>query len=519
MMKLKQIYQKTSKQTQNRLQEIFDSIDFSFEDMYKIADSKTKKRINTYIEEWQEKDLLKGYFGVLANNIYKRTRVKNSEIFELLIYGAYIEEQNKLQETELNIFKDIANYYYQQGQEEVNKTLPKKKIVSVISDAIFLALLDMPNAKGYTWNQYIETITRYNAQSIFRQATIDLQQQKKLDITNDIYQNLIKRQNNSRLSINGNKISGEVDLTLIGINNKSKTKGMVLLDKKAKCKFVAVEDDATTPMCKSLDGQIFNVHDINEFERYSKSNDTIKKYKCYGMITGLNLPPIDDGFHWCRSTITYQVPVEKSDKTEYNLDIPKINKDVKILLKDTKLNNKVRKLFNKYLTTENIEINNNLDIPMQYDIIKNKILINPAHKEYQYYDLAESLTHEIIHMIDIRNNISSKLEIENELRRAKLNIELDNDKYIKMFNTSKYEDNMTLGDIFSAITEGKITSNFGHKRNYWVKDTTRREKEISANIMSAYLTNNTDTLDIINSISALKEIKEKVVKKYDMYTK
>lgn len=319
MMKLKQIYQKTNKQTQNRLQEIFDSIDFPFEDMYKIADSKTKKRINTYIEKWQEKDLLKGYFGVLANNIYKRTRVKNSEILELLIYGAYIEEQNKLQETELNIFKDIANYYYQQGQEEVNKTLLKKKIVSVIPDAVFLALLDMPNAKGYTWKQYIEAITHYNSQTIFRQATIDLQQQKKLDITNDIYQNLIKRQNNSRLNINGNKISGEVDLTLIGINNKSKTKGMVLLDKKAKCKFVAVEDDATTPMCKSLDGQIFNVHDINEFERYSKSNDTIKKYKCYGMITGLNLPPIDDGFHWCRSTITYQVPVEKSNRTEYNL--------------------------------------------------------------------------------------------------------------------------------------------------------------------------------------------------------
>lgn len=147
MIELKKIYNKVSKQTQNRLQEIFDSIDFDFNNLYSIADTKTKKRVKTYIEEWNDKELLKGYFGMLAKNIYKRTRVKNSEILELLIYGAYIEEQSKVEEKELNTFKDVANYYYKQGQEEVNKTLNKKKVVSVIPDAIFLALMSMPNAK------------------------------------------------------------------------------------------------------------------------------------------------------------------------------------------------------------------------------------------------------------------------------------------------------------------------------------------------------------------------------------
>ena len=64
-----------------------------------------------------------------------------------MIYGAYIEEQSKVEEKELNIFKDVANYYYKQGQEEVNKALNKKKVVSVIPDAIFLALMNIPNAK------------------------------------------------------------------------------------------------------------------------------------------------------------------------------------------------------------------------------------------------------------------------------------------------------------------------------------------------------------------------------------
>lgn len=143
MRHLKQLYNKTSKQTQNRLQEIFDTFNLTSENIYNIADNKTKKRINTYIEQWKEQGILKSsnYFSVLANNIYKRTRVKNSEILELLIYSSYVEEQNKLEEQEKQIMYEDANYYYEEGQKEVNK----KKKPSIIPMALFLALLDQPN--------------------------------------------------------------------------------------------------------------------------------------------------------------------------------------------------------------------------------------------------------------------------------------------------------------------------------------------------------------------------------------
>jgi len=116
MRQLKQLYNKTSKQKQLRLQEIFDTFNFTTKNIYNIADNKTKKRINTYIEQWKEQGLLKNnnYFTALANNIYKRTRVKNSEILELLIYSAYIEEQNKLEEQETQIMYEDANYYYKE---------------------------------------------------------------------------------------------------------------------------------------------------------------------------------------------------------------------------------------------------------------------------------------------------------------------------------------------------------------------------------------------------------------------
>jgi len=327
MKELKQLYLKTSKQTQNKLQEIIDTFKFDFNTLYNIADTKTKKRVNTYIEEWKDKGLLTGYFGILARNIYNKTRVKNSEILELLVYGVYIEEQNKIQEQELNIIYDDANYYYEQGQQEVNNTLPKKerKPIDILKWALFLALLDQPNVKGYVFEQYIQATIQFNAQQIYRQMTIDLQQQNEIDITNDIYQNLIKRQSNSKLNINGDKISGDIDAQLIGVNNLAKVEGIKEVDDNAQIRFIAVIDGNETDMCHSLDGQLFYINKENTFDRYygeTQKDLRIERIKCFGLVVGLNLAPISHHFHWCRSTITYQIPktstkVEQEEK--YNL--------------------------------------------------------------------------------------------------------------------------------------------------------------------------------------------------------
>ena len=345
-------------------------------------------------------------------------------------------------------------------------------------------------------------------------------QQKELKIDSSAYQNIINKQNNQRLNINGNKISGYMDLTMIGLNNLAKVEGIKsVAEDNAKVRFIGISDERQTQMCKSLDNQEFYIHDWNEFKRYSKTNDSIVKCRCFGLVIGLNCPPIDDGFHSCRSYIMYLPPVEKQEKTEYNIDIPKIRKEIKQVLSNTKLNSNVKRLFNRYLTSDNAEIDNNLDVPMRYSIDDDKIYINPTHPDFKYYDLSESLSHEIIHMIDIRNNIFDKLNIDNELRRTRLQIDLDEDKYINMLSSRKYEDNMTLSDVFSAITNGKISGNYMHSNKYWLEDETRVEKELSANIMSAYLNKNQDTLNVINSINGLKKIKEKVVKLYNDYTR
>lgn len=332
--------------------------------------------------------------------------MKNSEILELLIYGAYIEEQSKLDEYENQIMYEDANHYYKQGQEEVNKTLKKKKVVSAIPDAIFLTLMMMPNAKGYLWKDYIQATAKYNADQIYRQTTIDLQQQKELDITNDIYQNLIKRQQNSRLNINEDKISGDIDLTLIGINNKAKQEGIYSFDKNAEVQFVSIEDEKTTKMCKSLDGQRFKVHDWNEFERYSDNNGRITKYRCYGLVVGLNCPPIDDHFHWCRSFVVYlpymelekkysifDSSLEKMVKGKYNVQKAKLKGiDKKVLLDTLKNMDKVYKDFpqikNK-LKEINVIEHPNGGLNITPDIKDNKYIMEVNKKFYGDIDIVK----------------------------------------------------------------------------------------------------------------------------------
>lgn len=303
---------------------IFKTLNLSNQNLYNIADNKTQSMTNTYIEELKEKGLLKGYFGMLANNIYKRSRIKYSEILELFIYGTYIEEQNKLDKYEQQIMYDDINYYYQRGQEEVLKTKKKKKPLSIIDMALFLYLLDQANYTGANLNQCIQATMQYNAQQLYRQALINIQQQKELEIQNNEFQRILNQQQNTKLCINGDKISGFMDTQSIGLNNQAKVEGIREQDNNARVRFIAIIDGKETYMCHSLDGQMFYINKENIFDRYygeTQSELIMQRIKCKGLLLGLNLPPISHHFHYCRSTIKYLPPVEKEEilDKKYNI--------------------------------------------------------------------------------------------------------------------------------------------------------------------------------------------------------
>ena len=277
----------------------------------------------------------------------------------MLIYSAYIEEQSKLEEQEKQIMYEDANYYYEQGQQEVNK----KKKPSILAMALFLALLDQPNYSGLTWKQYIEATMQYNTQQIYKQVILNMQQQKDLEIDSSEFQTIINRQNNQRLNINGNKISGALDLQMIGLNNLAKVEGIKeVAEDNSKVRFIAVEDDKTTLMCDSLNNQEFYINKENVFDRYYGENQKelkIQRIKCNGLVLGLNLPPIQHHFHYCRSYIMYlpyyglekkygifDSNLEKTVKNKYNVQKAKLKGlDQKALLDTLNNMNKVYKEF------------------------------------------------------------------------------------------------------------------------------------------------------------------------------
>lgn len=397
------------------------------------------------------------------------------------------------------------------GKKEVNK----KEKPPVLEEALFLYLLSQPNYSGFNFEQYIEITIRNNANQLYRQALINIQQQKELEIENNEFQRIINQQNNQKLCINQDKISGFMDMQLIGLNNLAKVEGIRKEDKNAKIRFVAVIDGKETEMCHSLDGQEFYIDKENVFNRYygeTQRELRIERIKCKGLVMGLNLPPITHHFHYCRSYIVYVKSVEKQAKSGYNLEVPKINKEVREILKNTKIKKQVQELFDKYLTDENVVIDTSNDKPMYYDVDEDKIVINPKHSKLIYYDLEKSLTHEIAHMIDIRNDISIK-DMTKNIRKARINIISDEQKYKDIFVDDKYANNMELSDVFSAITQNKIVGNYIHDNEYWV-DRLKVERELKADIFTASLTENKEFIEVVKEIKPLNTIRKEVMKEY-----
>lgn len=316
--KLKEIfkkYNKLNKRTQDKLQDVFNNFNFTYQEIFKYASMKNLRKVNRIIEELKENNLINDYYGKsLLNKIYKKIRVKNSLILEFMIYMCFLEERKKLDEYENLMFNDLMNTEYQKAQKEVYSLKNDSRKPIALTDTFLLLLLGMPNPKGYVWTNYIDASLLYNSNQIYRQALINLQQNKFLDIESDSFQNILRKQRNTYLSIHDGIISGDLELQTTFLVNNSIKEGYLEADPDAKVRFIAEMDKKTTKMCDTLNNQIFKLNDWNTYQRYSEEDKRIITYKTFGLEVGANLPPINNHFHWCRSTITYNI----DNKYNYN---------------------------------------------------------------------------------------------------------------------------------------------------------------------------------------------------------
>ena len=311
------IYKKTNLKTQDNIQDIFNGIDFNYMDLNKPISNNQRKKLSRVVDEWKQLELLKGYFEYKVIEILNKRYITNQELLSILLWGAFVKERSQLDEYEEVLFTEIGQDLYKQGIDEIKPT--KKKKWSLTWEYIW-SMLCSPNVKGSSWITYIEALALTNAQEIERQTIIQLQQNKKPNIEDDVFKNILKKQQNRYISINDDKISGALDSQVVEIANKSLLKaGEDVGQKKLRARFIAEIDDRTTKMCDGMNGMLFYVNDWNRFYRYSDDDKRDVLYTIKGLEVGANLPPINNHFHYCRSTITYLTEMKYNELiAEYN---------------------------------------------------------------------------------------------------------------------------------------------------------------------------------------------------------
>lgn len=303
LLKYLKSYRKINRETKDRIQEIFDSIDFSYKDINKPIPKVKKNRLKKYIKELQKKGLLTNYFGYKARLVLSKKNITYAEWLEIMIQGAYMEENKELEKSNNTLYYSVCENSYNQGLEEI----PQEEYRSYkpFNFPIYYAILNIP-ILTITAGEYIRIIELENAQELYKKTLANIQLEKELNVDSNFYQELFKKQNNRVISINDDKLSGGIVNVVENLSNSAYLQAGIE-NEVQRCRFIAEMDKKTTKMCDTLNNQIFNLKGMNVYQRYSDIDKRIVTYHTMGLVRGENLPPIDNHFHWCRSTITYQI--------------------------------------------------------------------------------------------------------------------------------------------------------------------------------------------------------------------
>lgn len=291
---------KLGKKAMDDIKEMFDSLDITYLDLNKPISKSEKSKLDRKIDEWKENGLVTGYFLFLITSKKKYTY---SDMLEILIYGIYAEQNARIKKYSKTIFTTTANDIYKQAVEE--KEDKPKKDFSLTWEMIY-SLLWIPTYNR-SWDEYLDLLALTNEQEMYKEVINNIGQKKKLNA--NVLNTLSNKQTNRILSINDDKYSGALNDTARALGNKvylEPFKGQ----KDLQVRFVAEVDKRSTDMCLSMNNQLFYVNDWNRFYRYSDIDKKEVLYTVFGLETGANLPPINNHFHWCRSTITYNLDID-----------------------------------------------------------------------------------------------------------------------------------------------------------------------------------------------------------------
>lgn len=298
------MWKKINKELQRYLRKYKNNQDFLLDNIETLLSDKInldeKINANKVKRELLRVDFPQGsQLDYFKQGIMKKARITNREYILTMLYVYYW--RLSAESDTLTTFNNISKISYETALKDLTESQKDKaRPLSIYQ----MLIMTIPNQLGWLWQDYVMSEIIYNANQVLRQYQIDLQQERR-----ESYRNILDSQLRQHLNISGKdgkkKYSGAVESMTGFIVNQITL--MIAEDAGIKeVVFIGVSDERQTEMCKSLNGQAFKVNGTNQFKRYSKSNNGIVEYTVKGLILGINLPPITDNFHYCRSYIAFK---------------------------------------------------------------------------------------------------------------------------------------------------------------------------------------------------------------------
>lgn len=306
-------YKKEQLMLEDNIQNILNN---KVEDINKYASRNDLERFKRFLRKNEELIKDNEYVAYIVKKDLKKSKILYRDILKTILYVEYVMFEAKNNENQLDTLKNISNIAYEYGSKLCEEKEFKVKDGWKWHDAGVLALMLLPLNTGLTYKEQNDSTAIYNAEELYKTIIRNVNQQNNIKTTDTEIQKLFAKQLRQELNIkinyyvkpmtdtfnNGYITSGAID------NMSTFVVNQVLLEVfnnygVDKVIFIAREDNKTTNMCKSLNGQKFNLRGFNIYDRYSAIDEKNVVYTTEGLKVGENLPPINNHFHWCRSWI------------------------------------------------------------------------------------------------------------------------------------------------------------------------------------------------------------------------
>ena len=254
------IHKKNDKELEYRIQNVF-NMGFTYEDLFKYANKGILKQFKTRIRLFKEKYKQKDYVSYMVNKYQNRTLVKNNEVLKVMLMMEYAEVYMKNYNEQIKLFEKVSETVVKVSNEEVKPKIPRRKRRHpyVYEHIFLLHFLAMPNNLGVAWDEHVASIIDYNSDQCYKQAVIDLREDK-LKVHPDLIEKQTKREVNYKPTSN-NKFSGQIDNEIAFIVNEMRRQVFKYYGVK-KVRIKGILDEKTCEICEKYIGKIYNIDDV-----------------------------------------------------------------------------------------------------------------------------------------------------------------------------------------------------------------------------------------------------------------